>query len=279
MNEKPSPPDWGAARGEKWSAHLPGLEAMLRPVDDPLIRALQLEKPSRIAEVGCGGGGTTMEVRRRAPLGSVVHGFDLSPKLIEVAQGRWPSDDRGLVFAVADMATAAPETPYDRLLSRFGVMFFDDAPAAFANLARWLAPGGRFAFAVWGRASDNPWYARVREEVARVVEVPELDPDAPGAFRYAEPDTFLTLLETAGFTTLEVNDWRGALAVGGGRPAAEAARFALSSFSTFAEMLERAGDDARDTAERALTTFFSSREQGGVVHLEACVHIVTGTRS
>ena len=51
----------------------------------------------------------------------------------------------------ADMATAtATDGPYDRLASRFSVMFFDDPPAAFANLVRWLVPGGRFAFAVWG---------------------------------------------------------------------------------------------------------------------------------
>jgi hypothetical protein len=52
-------------------------------------------------------------------------------------------------YEIADMATApAPPEPYDRLVSRFGIIFFDDPPAAFANLARWLAPGGRFAYAV-----------------------------------------------------------------------------------------------------------------------------------
>jgi trans-aconitate methyltransferase len=181
MNQNPAPSDWSAARGEKWCGQLSGLEPTLASIDEPLIRALDLDAPTRIAEVGCGGGATTLHILRRAPAGSVVHGFDISPNLIEHARGR--TQERAIAFHVADMNTAAPEKPYDRLVSRFGVMFFDDPPAAFANLLRWLEPGGRFAFAVWGTASDNPWFTSVRDVVARLVEVPQPDPDGPGAFR------------------------------------------------------------------------------------------------
>lgn len=61
---------------------------------------------------------------------------------------------------------APPEQPYDRLVSRLGVMFFGCAPAAFANLRRWLVPGGRLGFAVWGPVEDNPWAAAARAAVA-----------------------------------------------------------------------------------------------------------------
>ena len=48
-------------------------------------------------------------------------------------------------------------------MSRFGVMFFADAPTAFANLARALRPGGRLAVLVWQRAADNEWSGAVNE--------------------------------------------------------------------------------------------------------------------
>src|SRR4051812_47761690 len=116
---QPSTADnWAAERGEKWRSQLVGLEAMLRPVDEPLLSALDLNAPCRIADVGCGGGATTLEVRRRAPAGSVVHGFDLSAALVDVARSRIPSADDGIAFYTADMGTAAPpERPYDRLVS------------------------------------------------------------------------------------------------------------------------------------------------------------------
>jgi len=177
MNENPAATDWTGERGKKWLAQLAGMEAMLKPVDEPLIRALHLDAPARIADIGCGGGGTTLEILRRAPAGSVVHGFDLSPALIDLARSRKPSEERAVAFEIADMATAAaPEEPYNRLVSRFGIMFFDDPLAAFANLLRWLAPGGRFAFAAWGRSADNPWITSVRQVVAEIIDLPAPDP-------------------------------------------------------------------------------------------------------
>ena len=63
MSENPAASDWATARGEKWRKQLSGMEAMLLPVDEPLIRALRLDAPYRIADIGCGGGGTTLARR------------------------------------------------------------------------------------------------------------------------------------------------------------------------------------------------------------------------
>ncbi len=278
MNQNPSASEWAAARGEQWAANLAGMEAMLHPVDEPLIAALRLETPSRIAEVGCGGGGTTLSLAKRAPSGSVVHGFDVSPRLIELARRRVPSDTRAIGFDVADMATAEPNEPYQRLVSRFGVMFFDEPEAAFANLLRWLEPAGRFAFAVWGQEAQNECLTTVREVVSRLVEVPKPKADAPGPFRYADSQRLLELLAQAGFGELSVAEWRGALPIGGLLAPVDAARFVLSSFSAYSELLERAGATALADAQQALTSVFASYYSAGAVRLGASVHLVTGTR-
>jgi trans-aconitate methyltransferase len=106
MTARTTASDWVAARGEKWRTHLPRTEAMLAPVDEPLIGALHLDAPCRIADVGCGGGGTTLHILRRAPAGSVVHGFDISPALLELARQRTPPGERAVSFEVADMSRA-----------------------------------------------------------------------------------------------------------------------------------------------------------------------------
>jgi SAM-dependent methyltransferase len=217
-----------------------------------------------------------LEILRRAPAGSIVHAFDISRSLIDLARSRTPRDAESLVFEVADVAKKAPDEAYERLVSRFGVMFFDDPSAAFANLARWLVPGGRFAFATWGSQSDNPWMSSVREVVTGLVEVPPVDPEAPGAFRYAEASKLLALLGQAGFRDLDVRDWDGSLAIGGGLPPAEAARFALAAFSSFGELLAKAGVVAAKKALDLLTARFSLERRGGVVEMPARVHIVSG---
>ena len=269
--------DWAGTRGEKWRTHLAGTEATLAPVDEPLIAALALDAPYRIADIACGGGGTTLEIRRRAAAGSVVHGFDVSAALIDVARGRRPPDDRGVDFNIADVAKVVPAEPYDRLASRFGIMFFDDPAAAFTNLARWLKPGGRFAFAVWGPPAKNPWMATVRQVVSDTVALPASDPEAPGLFRYANAGKLTDLLAAAGFGNLDVHHWHGRLAIGGGLPAADAAHFALASFASFGELLAQAGGEAVDKARQALTASLLQHEKNGAVSIEASVHIVSGS--
>lgn len=270
---------WAGARGDRWRRQLSAMEGMLRPVNEPLIGALDLGSTLRIAEVGCGGGATALEISSRAPKGSVVHGFDISPTLVEVAKGRIPPNQRDVAFHLVDMGKGSPpDGQYDRLASRFGVMFFDEPLGAFANLARWLVPGGRFAFAVWGPPVENPWMTTVRDAVAEVTHVPDADPDAPGPFRYADPRKLLTLLQQAGFTSLATHEWRGSIPVGGGLTANAAATFALGAFAIFAELLASAGDEASAIAHKALSARFSAHERDGIVSMDACVHIVTGGR-
>lgn len=270
--------DWAVSRSDKWRRQLAGLEAMLAPIDEPLIRALEMTAPCRIADVGCGGGATTLEVVRRAPAGSVGHGFDLSPALVDVARGRRDTSDHSLRFDVADMGTAGPpDGQYERLVSRLGIMFFSDPDAAFVNLRRWLAPGGRFAFAAWGPLADNEWMTTTQDAVAEVTQLPPLDAAGPGPFRYADAAPLLSLLEGVGFGDIQLHDWRGALPLGGGLGAADAARFALAAFSSFAESLSDAGGDAPDRALCALIARFARYERDGAVTMNARVHIISGT--
>jgi len=271
--------DWKAARGDTWSARLGAMEAMLEPVDAPLIRALALDHPCRIADLACGGGGTSLAVLQRAPTGSTVHGLDISPALIAAARARVPPGERAITFTQADLATVTSSgVPYERLVSRFGVMFFEDPPAAFRNIVRLLAPGGRLAFAVWGPPADNPWVTELRDVVAELVHVPPLVPDAIGPFRYAVVDRLLALLADAGCGALEVQDWRGMLPVGGGLPAEEAAAFALSSFS-FADAITEVDAEVRAKAQRNLAARYAKYEQGGIVRIDARVHIVVGAKT
>src|SRR5579864_3679025 len=173
-------------------------------------------------------------------------------------------------------SATAPEILYDRVVSRFGIMFFRDPYRAFSNMNAWLAPNGRFAFATWDHPAENPWLFRVREVVAKHVDVPAPGQDEPGPFRYGNVDTLIKLLERAGFAGLEVRNWKGRFSIGGELLPEEAANFALASFSSFGELLAQAGPEVTNEARRALTTKFSDHLENGAVRLDASVHIVTG---
>lgn len=269
--------DWSRTRGEKWVAQLAGMEATLAPIDAPLLDALSIAGATRFADVACGGGGTTLALARRAGAGARVEGFDIAESLVNAARERAVAEGSAATFAVADIARSLPAAPYDRVVSRFGTMFFDDPPAAFGNLRRWLSPGGRFVFAVWAPLADNPWLGVVRDVVAGLVDMPKPVPDTPGPFRYADAGKLVALLGDAGFGAIGVHDWRGSLPIGGGLHAADATRFALASFSSFAEMLESGGPDAFERAEERLRAAYTAHAGDGPVHMDARVWLVTGT--
>ncbi|MEM9691351.1 MAG: class I SAM-dependent methyltransferase [Myxococcota bacterium] len=265
---------WGAERGRRWLDYLPQLEAMLAPVDKPLLAALQLDQPYRIADIGSGGGATSRAAFEAAPSGSEVYGFDLSPDLVAHAKAGAPA---GVAFTQADVAQAEiPAPPFDRLMSRFGVMFFDDPPAAFSRLRSWLAPEGRLAFAVWGPPGENPWFTTVCDAVGEVTELLPPEPDSPGPFRYGDPDSLPALLREAGFDQVEVRDWQGTLQLGGGFPASQAAEFALGAFSKFRDLLHGAGPEAVASAHHLLQARLAPFERAGTVELAAQVHLVVG---
>ncbi|MEM6732640.1 MAG: class I SAM-dependent methyltransferase [Myxococcota bacterium] len=268
--------DWQLEKGEKWVANLQHLDALLAPVDAPLISALGLDRPYRVADIGCGGGATTVEIQTQSPAGTFVHGFDVSGLMVEAARDRVRRLNLDIWFDEKDVANSLPDHRYDRLCSRFGVMFFDEPARAFANLSAWLNRGARFAFAVWADPAANPWMTTVRDAVASVVELDPPEPDAPGPFRYADSESLLSVLSAAGFKDLATQSWRNPLPIGGNLAPARAADVALSSFATFATRLEKAGPDAYAAAKQRLTSAFEPHYRGDAVWMDAAVHIVTG---
>ena len=271
--------DWSADRGVAWRESMVPLEAMLAPVNVPLLKALNLDAPYEIADIGCGGGETSLAIAERAHAGSTVTGFDISPALIEAAQAKQTQGDVPTRFQVQDAGQPLSDgAQFDRLTSRFGVMFFPEADQAFTNIAQWLKPGGRFAFAVWGPPADNPWMSSIRSVLSQHIELPTPAPHAPGPFRYQDAPAFLQLLERSGFADLKAASWREKLAIGGGLDALAAANFALTAFS-IGQVLKQHDQAIVQAAQTSLADLFSNHLADGRVRMDAHVHIVTGMRA
>jgi len=115
-----------------------------------------------------------------------------------------------------------------------------------------------------------------QEAVAEVIPLPSIVPSAPGPFRYADVTPLVSLLARAGFVNVTVTDWRHALPIGNRLAASDAARVALASFSSFAELLSNAGGNAPARAHGALAARFTPYEQDGGVLMPARVHIIRG---
>jgi len=120
-----------------------------------------------------------------------------------------------LTFELADATTWRPNAPADVVISRFGVMFFDDPVAAFANIRAGLRGGGRLVFAAWQAVLDNPWMVVPAAAVGSVLTLPApTDPGAPGPFAFADADRVRSLLAEAGWTEVVIDAVRRPMWVG-----------------------------------------------------------------
>ncbi len=100
-------------------------------------------------------------------------------------------------------------------MSRFGVMFFDDPEAAFANLARAARTGGRLCFVCWQEMLTNEWIAVPSLAMVAHVGIPELpEPGAPGPFALADAQRTKGLLESSGWSEVTVEEHKDGMRMG-----------------------------------------------------------------
>ena len=203
--------------GRHWVAHEQRYDRQLRPFLEAILEKAALRPGMRVLDVGCGFGTLTLEAARAvAPDGSVI-GIDLSAPMLELARTRGTgSGTTNVTFLQADAQTYRLDGHADRVISRHGVMFFDDPEAAFANLAAALRPGGRVAVAVWQGPERNPWMGVPMVAAASVAPVAVAPPGGPGPFSLGDEDRVRSLLAAAGLQSVELHPVEVPLPLAGG---------------------------------------------------------------
>ena len=198
---------WNADAGEAWAALQEQMDAQLLPHGLRAMEALAPAASERIVDVGCGSGQTTLALGQVIGPSGAVMGLDISRPLLDLARRRAAESGAANVsFAEADVQSYAfAPASFDAVFSRFGVMFFADPPAAFANLRRALKLDGRLAFVCWRTPAENivmtlPYTAAE----AQLPPAPPPAPGAPGPFAFADPDRVRHILSSAGFRDIEL---------------------------------------------------------------------------
>lgn len=160
----------------------------------------------RVLDIGCGAGQSTREAACVAVEGAAV-GVDTSSEMLEVARQR--SNEAGLRNIAFEQGDAQhhtfPAASFDLCISRFGVMFFADPAAAFANIARAMRPGARLVWMVWQSQERNEWSGDIRRALAPGTTV---SADALTPFSLGDPTIATELLTTAGFVSIDFTDVR-----------------------------------------------------------------------
>ena len=196
---------WNDEAGQRWVSMQEQLDEELEPIGRVAMERLGVHAGSRVLDIGCGCGATSFELARRGGPASKVVGVDISGPMLARARQRLAAEGLSNVELVLADAQVAPLPESDLAFSRFGVMFFEDPVAAFANVRRALSPSGRLGFVCWRSVDENPLMYVGARAAAKHIEMPAPPPEgAPGPFSFADGERPRRALEEAGFSAVDV---------------------------------------------------------------------------
>lgn len=264
---------WNGQAGESWALMQSRLTAIFAPVTAAIVAAAAPRAADRVLDIGCGSGDTTLAFAARV---AAAQGIDISEPLLALARQRAANTGTAATFIAADAATQAADVPFDLLVSRFGVMFFDDPAAAFANLRRHAKPGGRLVFAGWQPPRANPWATVPMRALEHLLPPPEpADPHAPGPFALADAARAVALLTEAGWHDARAAPFDFTMTIGDGPdPQAQAVDF-MMTIGPAARAVREAGPHLEAEARAALAAALAPYRHAAGVGLPAAVWLLT----
>jgi len=270
---------WNGSDGEYWARQQERLDRSLSPVTGPLLAFAAPRAGSTVIDVGCGCGATTIELARAVGLSGRVIGLDISEPMLARAKERL-REFNNTYCLLGDVAEQSlHDLGAELIVSRFGVMFFGDPVAAFANLRTGLVLGGGVRFACWRSIGENPWLQiplhAVYEHAPRL---PKPAPEEPGPFAFAETARVTRVLTAAGFTAPSFTplDVQLDIAAGG---TIEDAVIRSSEMGPAKRALADQPDDVRATAIESIRRALAPYASPTGVKLPGAVWLVAADRS
>jgi len=265
--------EWQGRVGASWAAQWRRTDRGFAPLTERLLQRSREFAFTAVLDVGCGAGELSLALARGRPQTRVV-GIDLSPHLVGVANERG-TNLHNAGFDVADAAAWQPEAGFapDLLVSRHGVMFFDDPVGAFTHLAAIAAPGAGLMFSCFRAPAENPFFTEVGKLLPDAG--PPADPRAPGPFAFADRDYVEDLLTRGGWRAIDFEPFDLAMVTGAGSDPIEDAVGYFASIGPAARAAAEMPPEAREALFDRIRGVAARHLHHGMVALRAATWIVT----
>lgn len=269
--------DWQGKTGEGWASEWRRTDRSFGGLTEHLLTRSREFTFRHALDIGCGAGELSLALARGRPQARIV-GVDVSPQLVEAARER-AEHMSNLEFVLADAGRWRPADDFapQLLISRHGVMFFADPPAAFANVASFAGDNAALMFSCFRERAENPFFTAVGSLLPPPAEAP--DPYAPGPFAFAERDHVTAVLTDGGWTAIDFEPFDFAMVAGAGDDPVEDAVSYFQRIGPAAAAMREMDPASRDDLLAAIRAVAEDHCRDGVVALRAASWIVTARRA
>ena len=270
---------WSGAGGDVWVDKQREMDIMLNPLGERVIQGLDLKEETKILDIGCGCGATTLEIAKIVNQGEVI-GVDISEPMLERATQT--ASDMALTnisYQVKDVQVdEMPNKYFDIAFSRFGVMFFEDPFEAFNNINHSLKDDGQLSFVCWQHASLNPWQSLSIQVIKEFLDLPAPAPKSPGPFAFEDKSYIDEILTESGFRDIEIKDNQEDIVMFSGKSIREACEDYLTINPVVTEMLKNSPSELREEILEALIGKFSNYHKDDGLLFPSATWIVTAKK-
>lgn len=196
--------NWNGQAGHAWVEAQDLLDRLFAPIEATLSNAAKAASARCVLDIGCGTGSTTRAIARLP--GTRCVGIDISEPMLALARRQAEANNHPARFLCGDAQSYGFEAEsFDMIVSRFGIMFFDDPVKAFANLRRAARPGVPLRMVAWRGADENPFMTTAERAAAPFLpDLPARTPDGPGQFAFADPDRVHRILKESGWKDIDI---------------------------------------------------------------------------
>ena len=270
---------WSGKGGDYWVEKQSEMDIMLNPLGEKALAKLDLQSNSKVLDIGCGCGATTLEIAKIVSEGAVT-GLDISVPMLDKAKSEAKIQGIANVdFKVVDVQVEQlAYEEYDSVYSRFGVMFFDDPFEAFKNIFSSVKVGGELSFVCWQDPSLNPWQSLSLQVIRGYLDMPSPPPRSPGPFAFHEKDYVKEILEKSGFSNISFDDNQENITMFAGKSLEEASEDYLAINPVVTEMLKDSTDDLKSEIVESLKEAFSEFHRGDGLFFPSATWVVSADK-
>ena len=196
---------WNEGIGQWWVEEDDSMNERLSILTKELFLRLNINRGDKILDIGCGGGQTSFEASEIVGENGYVVGADISKILLDLAKSKY-ANTKNLEFKLCDVQNYEfRENSFNKVISRFGVMFFENPIEAFKNIYNAIQEGGSLNFVCWTNVMENEFFTDPTNIIIRHLnkDFPEIT-RSPGPLAFSEEKYINEILSNSGFKNIKV---------------------------------------------------------------------------